>query len=351
MDKSAEIRNQVLAAVETGAPLAIRGGGSKAFYADPGPGEYLEMAGHEGIVDYDPGELVMTCRAGTRLEEIRALLAENGQHLPFEPPAFGDNATIGGTVACGFSGPRRPWAGALRDYLLGVKIINGRGEALNFGGQVMKNVAGYDVSRLMAGALGTLGVILETSFKVLPLPAKELTLEFNTGHNRAVTRMNEWSGRPLPLSAAAWQEGAMRIRLSGAASEVDSAVEKLKPENVLESAAYWSELREHRLPFFDGDLPLWRISVPPASTPWEVLGDFLLDWGGAQHWYRTQEPAGEVRRHAGAAGGHAVLFRGPPDVEKFHPLPKAAARLQQRIREAFDPHGIFNPGVTGGKDA
>lgn len=348
MDRSTEIRDQVLAALENAAPLAIRGGGSKAFYADPGAGEPLEMTGHQGIVNYDPGELVMTCRAGTRLEEVRTVLAENGQHLPFEPPAFGEIATIGGTVACGFSGPCRPWAGALRDYLLGVKIINGRGEILSFGGQVMKNVAGYDVSRLMAGARGTLGVLLETSFKVLPLPAKELTLEFNTSHNRAVTRMNEWSGQPLPLSAAAWQEGIMRIRLSGAASEVDSAAGKLKPENVLDSNAWWRDLREHSLPFFSSDLPLWRISVPPASTPWEVLGEFLVDWGGAQHWYKTQEPAEEIHRHAGAAGGHAVLFRGPPDVAKFHPLPGAAARLQERVRAAFDPQGIFNPEMAGG---
>ena len=345
MDRSTEIRDQVLAALENKTPLAIRGSGSKSFYADPGAGEALEMTGHAGIVTYDPGELIMTCRTGTRLDEVRALLAENGQHLPFEPPAFGETATIGGTVACGFSGPRRPWAGALRDYLLGVRIINGRGEILEFGGQVMKNVAGYDVSRLMAGALGTLGVILETSFKVLPLPAKELTLEFSNGHSQAVMLMNEWSGQPLPLSAAAWQEGALRIRLSGAASEVDSAVEQLKPEKVLDGNAYWDGLREHGLPFFGGDLPLWRISVPPASTPWELKGEFLIDWGGAQHWYRTQEPAADIRRHAVAAGGHAVLFRGPPDVEKFHPLPEAAARLQQRVSDAFDPQGIFNPQI------
>lgn len=348
MDRSADIRDQVLAALENATPLAIRGGSSKSFYADPGPGVALDMTGHHGIVNYDPGELVITCRAGTRLEEIRAVLADNGQHLPFEPPAFTDNATIGGTVACGFSGPRRPWAGALRDYLLGVRIINGRGETLEFGGQVMKNVAGYDVSRLMAGALGTLGVILETSFKVLPLPAKELTLEFNISHNHAVMRMNDWSGMPLPLSAAAWQEGTLRIRLSGATSEVDRAVDKLKPKNVVANNAYWQNLREQDLFFFDGNLPLWRVSVPPASAPWEVLGEFLIDWGGAQHWYRTREPAEEVRRHAVAAGGHAVLFRGPPDLERFHSLPEAAALLQQRVKAAFDPQGIFNPELAVG---
>ena len=349
MDRSTDIRAHVLAAVENTASLAIRGGGSKSFYANPGSGEKLELTGHEGIVNYDPGELIMTCRTGTRLEEVRALLAENGQHLPFEPPAYGEDATIGGTVACGFSGPRRPWAGALRDYLLGVRIINGKGEILAFGGQVMKNVAGYDVSRLMAGALGTLGVILETSFKVLPLPPKEVTLEFSTSHNHAVMQMNEWSGQSLPLSAAAWQEDTLRIRLSGAASEVDRAVEQLKPESVLNSNTYWEDLREHRLCFFDGDLPLWRISVPPASTPWEVLGKFLIDWGGAQHWYRTREPAEEIRRHAVAAGGHAVLFRGPTDVERFHPLPEAAERLQQRVKSAFDPLDIFNPEITGNR--
>ena len=352
----AELSGDICAAVhdayQRSESLYIAAGGSKRHIigreceATP-----LDVCGHRGIIDYQPDELVLCARAGTPLGVLQEALALHNQVLPFDPPLFGDRATLGGTLACNLSGPGRPWYGSIRDATLGIKLVNGKGELLEFGGKVMKNVAGYDVSRLMAGALGTLGVVLETSFKVLPLPAKELTLEFSSGHNQAVMRMNEWSGQPLPLSAAAWQDGTLRIRLSGAASEVDNAVGKLKPENVPDNNDYWSGLREHGLSFFDGNLPLWRISVPPASTPWEVLGEFLIDWGGAQHWYRTQEPAEEIRRHADAAGGHAVLFRGPPDVEKFHPLPEAAARLQQRVRDAFDPQGIFNPEIIGGGGA
>ena len=241
MDREQTILDRVRASIEARTPLSIRGGNSKKFYGGPVSGEVLDLSAHEGVIDYDPGELVITCRAGSRLEDIRQLLAENGQHLPFEPPAFGESATIGGTVACGFSGPARPWSGSLRDYLLGVKLINGKGEALSFGGQVMKNVAGYDVSRLMAGAHGTLGVLLELSFKVLPLPATTISLTFSCAQGEAIRRISGWSAQPLPLSAASWQQGQLSVRLSGATSETEKAAELMAADSASKESEHWWE--------------------------------------------------------------------------------------------------------------
>jgi glycolate oxidase FAD binding subunit len=347
MDRQETILEQVRKALEARTPLAIHGGNTKAFYGGPSNGTVLDLSGHQGVVDYDPGELVVTCRAGSKLEEIRALLSENGQHLPFEPPAFGDAATIGGTVACGFSGPRRPWAGSLRDYLLGVKIINGRGDVLRFGGQVMKNVAGYDVSRLMAGAMGTLGVLLEVSFKVLPQPARELTLSFACEQEEAIRRIAGWSAKPLPLSAASWRDNYLMVRLSGAASETEKAGDAMKPDVLSEETGHWQRLREQQDGFFTADGPTWRISVPAATPPLELKGSCLLDWGGAQRWYTGSEPADRIRAVAKAAGGYATLFRGEADAPRFQPLSPAMAQLHHRVRQAFDPHGLFNPGRMG----
>ena len=347
MDRQKEIHDQVRDAVEAQSPLAIRGGNSKQFYGHPATGQPLDLSGHHGIVDYDPGELVVTCRAGTRLSDLRALLAENGQHLPFEPPGYGAKATVGGTVACGFSGPARPWAGSLRDYLLGVKVINGHGKVLRFGGQVMKNVAGYDISRLMAGALGTLGVLLEVSFKVLPKPAMELTLAFHCDQEEALGRMGEWSGQPLPLSGACWHDGTLNVRLSGAASEVERAAGAMDPDSISGETESWLNLGEHRGPFFEAASKLWRLSVPATAGPIDLDGDCLVDWGGAQRWYSTSESAERIRNDAEQAGGHATLFRGACEAPHFHPLPPALGQLQRRIRQAFDPHGLFAPDRLG----
>ena len=341
MDHEQPILEQVRQALADTRRLRIAGGGSKAFYDGPLEGEVLDVSGHRGVLDYDPGELILHCRAGTPLEELRALLAENGQHLPFEPPAFGEAATIGGTVACGFSGPRRPWSGSLRDYLLGATLVNGHGHRLRFGGQVMKNVAGYDVSRLLAGSLGRLGVILDVSFKVLPLPATERTLEFGCGQDEAIRSIADWAAQPLPLSGAAWSQGTLTVRLSGAESEVAAAESRLAPDNATDDVTFWENLREQRLAFFHDSGPLWRLSVPAHVPPLPLAGETLLDWGGAQRWYRGPEAPQDLFDVATRVGGHARRFRGECDGPREAPLPAALDELHIRIRRAFDPAGLF----------
>ena len=343
MDQQDLIVTQVEAALDDRRPLAIHGGNSKAFYGYPAQGDSLDVSGHSGVVEYDPGELVITCRAGSLLADIRSTLKENGQHLPFEPPAFGERATIGGTVACGFSGPRRPWSGSLRDYLLGVKLVNGSGVVAQYGGQVMKNVAGYDVSRLVAGSMGTLGVVLEVSFKVLPVPARELTLGFECDQAEAIRRINEWAGQPLPLSGAFWSNGRLQVRLSGAESETGRAAQRLQADYVSEDSQAWLELREQQSEFFTAPGDLWRLSLPPAMEPLELGGDCLVDWGGAQRWVRSPLPAEKIREQAARSGGHATLFKGNGNGERFQRFLSIFLKLHKRIKQAFDPHGLFNP--------
>ena len=343
MDRQESIVKKVKTALDQRSALAIHGGNTKAFYGYPVQGEPLDISGHSGVVEYDPGELVITCRAGSRLADIKALLADNGQHLPFEPPAFGEQATIGGTVACGFSGPRRPWSGSLRDYLLGVTMVNASGQIVRYGGQVMKNVAGYDVSRLVAGSMGTLGVLLEVSFKVLPMPARELTLSFECDQAEAIRRVNRWSGQPVPLSGASWWRGILQLRLSGAVSETGRAADRLQAVRVCEDTRFWDDLREQQSGFFREPGNLWRLSLPPATEPVDLGSDCLVDWGGAQRWYQTPMPEDEIRDLAARNGGHATLFRGDAHCERFHPLPPAMQRMHRRIKQAFDPDGLFSP--------
>lgn len=335
--------------------LRIRGGGTKDFYgaASPAGAEVLDVSAHAGVVAYEPKELVLTVRAGTRLAQVERVLAGERQMLPFEPPYFGNfdpadasrsPATIGGVVAAGLSGPRRPYAGAVRDFVLGVRIVNGRGEDLAFGGRVIKNVAGYDLSRLMAGALGTLGVITEISFKVLPKPGAEATLVFELDQAAAIEQVNRWAGQPLPLSATAWQDGVLRVRLSGAPAAVDAARAKLGGA-AADGAAYWDDLREQRLPFFAGEAALWRVSVPQTAEPLLPGRPQLVEWGGGVRWLRGDAEPLEVRTAAERAGGHATLFRGGDKaVGVFHPLPPALAKIHRRLKAAFDPEGILNPG-------
>jgi glycolate oxidase FAD binding subunit len=327
------------------APLAIRGGGTKDFYGAAPKGEPLPLAGYAGIVAYEPRELVLVVKAGTRVADVEAALAAEGQMLAFEPPRFGEAATIGGTVACNLSGPRRPYAGAARDFVLGARIVNGKGEDLSFGGRVIKNVAGYDVSRLMAGALGTLGILTELSFKVLPRPPAEATLAFEMDEARMIETVNRWAGQPLPLSATAWEAGVLRVRLAGAASAVAAARAKLGGTEVADGPAWWESLREHRLPFFAGDRPLWRLSVAQTAAPLAAGHPQLIEWGGGLRWVGGALQTARARELATGAKGHATLFRGGERAAGvFHPLAPALAKIHRRLKDAFDPAGILNPG-------
>ncbi|TPQ28122.1 glycolate oxidase subunit GlcE [Methylomonas koyamae] len=343
-DISAELREHIERAAATNTPLRIVGGNSKAFYTGPAADvELLEVAGHTGIIGYEPSELVVTVRAGTRLAELEAALAGHGQMLGFEPPYFGADATIGGTLACGFSGPRRPFAGSARDFVLGCQIVNGLGEELNFGGQVIKNVAGFDVSRLMVGALGSLGLLLQCSLRVLPRPETETTVTFAPAEAAAAIEfMNRLAGRPWPLSALAYAGGRVRARLSGASAAVSAAATKIGGDIDADGDAFWQDLREQRLPFFQQPGNLWRIAMAPAASQPQLAGDWLLDWGGAQRWLRTGESAAAVHRACAAAGAQARLFRGEAGADRQRIAPELAA-LQRRVRQAFDPLGLFVP--------
>jgi glycolate oxidase FAD binding subunit len=328
-------------------PLCIRGGGTKDFYGGPVHGYKLNMGDYRGIVAYEPTELVITARAGTPLAEIEAALLEEDQMLAFEPPYFGEGTTLGGCVAAGLSGPRRPYAGAVRDFVLGVRILDGKGDDLRFGGQVMKNVAGYDVSRLMAGSLGTLGVLLEVSLKVLPLPASENTLLLKCGEAEAISLMNRWAAQPLPITATAYRDGDLGVRLSGARVAVDAAAGRLGGAPVASTQAirFWTGIREHADPFFAGSEPLWRLSVSSTTPPLDLPGRQLIEWGGALRWLRSAADAKIIRDAAARSGGHATLFRGG-DRSKgvFHPLAPALMKLHRNLKQAFDPAGVLNPG-------
>jgi len=421
-----QIIERIRAAHADGTPLVIQGGGSKGFYGNAVEGEILDTRPLSGVVEYQPKELVLTARAGTPLADIEALLAEQNQMLAFEPPHFGErplieplairlspqagkslvipnplpqagegasdglrapkpiHATLGGCIASGLSGPRRPYAGAARDFVLGVRIVDGTGQALRFGGQVIKNVAGYDVSRLMVGALGTLGLITEVSLKVLPKPAAETTLQFELDEAAAILKMNQWAGQPLPLSASSWHAGLLSVRLSGAASAVQAAQTRLGGEVSKDAAAFWQRLRDQATPFFD-KRPLWRLAVKPTTPPLSLGDAQWIEWGGAVRWIAADLSAATLREVAKAAGGHATLFRGeapPPQPSPsiglgpalspspaggrgrgegngegaivapkpinastvFAPLSPALATLHRNLKQRFDPKGILNRG-------
>lgn len=323
--------------------LRIQGGGTKSFYGRATAGEVLSTTAHRGIVDYEPSELVVTARSGTPLAQIEDTLAEHGQMLPFEPPRFGDAATIGGVIAAGLSGPRRPYAGAARDAVLGCEIINGFGEHLAFGGQVMKNVAGYDISRLMVGALGTLGVITQVSMKVVPRPVAEATLAFDYSQGEAIEAMNRWAGRPLPVSATCYDGQRLYLRLAGARTGVDSAAGELGGEAVADPD-FWPRVRDQQHPFFRDAPAVWRLSVPPATGPLDLPGATFLEWNGGLRWVATDAPARVLRDAAAAVGGHAIQFWGHDEDDVFHPLDNAKLALHRNLKRAFDPCGVLNPG-------
>jgi glycolate oxidase FAD binding subunit len=345
-DRSAEIAAQVRDAFRWGRGLRLRGGDTRAFLGRVVAGEVLNLGGHRGIVDYAPAELVVTARAGTPLLELERVLQAEGQMLGFEPPRFGLTSTLGGAIATGLAGPRRPFAGAARDAVLGVRCVDGTGTELAFGGRVMKNVAGYDLARLMCGAHGTLGVLLDVSLKLLPVPPCESTCVFEMDAAQAVAAMNRHAATALPLSGAAWAEGRLRLRLAGAEAAVRAAARALGGE-VDEDGGWWRALRDHRLPFFRGATRLWRIALPSTAPALALGGEELIDWCGGQRWLASIDPgdAPVVRARAAALGGHATLYRGAgPDEEVFHPPAPALHALQRALRLRFDPKRILNPG-------
>ncbi len=346
----AGLRERIRAAHASATVLCVRGGGSKDFYGEAPRGEVLDTRSYTGIVSYEPTELVITVRCGTPLAELRNVLAEKGQMLAFEPPAFGAAATLGGTIATGLSGPRRVAAGAARDFVLGVAMLDGRGDWLEFGGQVMKNVAGYDVSRVLCGSLGILGVITEVSLKVLPVPAAETSVVIDANEAESIRLAHGWAGRPLPVSATSWQDGVLRVRFSGAVAAVAQAVRGFadahgaRVTDPTEATRHWEAIREQTAPFFSGDEALWRIAVPDTAAPLGLPGATLIEWGGALRWLRAGAPASVIRSAARAAGGHATAFRGDRAAGVFEALPAPLAAIHRRLKARFDPAGILNPG-------
>ena len=340
------LHERIVAAHHAGTPLRIHGNGTKDFYGAALRGEPLDTRGHRGIVEYEPSELVLTARCGTPLAEIADALAKHGQFLAFEPPAFGGDPTIGGIVAAGLSGPRRAQVGAVRDFVLGTQLLTAEGEVLRFGGQVMKNVAGFDVSRLLCGSLGILGLITEVSIKVLPLPKQEVTLRLAMSAAEALASFNRWRGQPLPISAGSWFEGMTLVRLSGAPDALAAARARIGGEPLPddEATAWWTGVRNQTHRFFADAATVWRLSVPATAPLMAMPGSLALEWNGALRWQTTHLPAAEVQRLAAAAGGSAMQWRGAPPGGMFPPLSPAVHAIHRKLKERFDPRGIFNPG-------
>ena len=371
-DLTATLAARVQTAAADGTALRLRGGGSKDFYGQDLAGEVLDMSVHAGVISYEPSELVVTARGGTPLAELEALLASQGQCLPFEPPHFGPHATVGGMVASGLNGPARASVGAVRDYLLGAVLLNGKGECLTFGGQVMKNVAGYDVSRLMAGALGTLGALLEVSLKVLPVAPGEATLMFSLPQQQALDLLNRWGGQPLPLNASCWvrddttspAQDFLFVRLRGAVAAIEAACPRMMADvqalggqaarmDAAQAAGDWNACREQTLPFFTQPPSpkscLWRLSLPQTASALDLPFPQLIEWHGGLRWMWAPATAVELLRQvAKKAGGHATLFRRgagtPAELPIFTPLQPVQLRLQRELKRQFDPAGVFNRG-------
>ena len=360
-DVISSISAQVRAAAAAGTTLRLRGGGSKDFYGELLQGDILDTAPLNGVVSYEPSELVVTALAGTPLTELEALLLAQGQCLPFEPPHFNPNSTnstVGGMVAAGLSGPARASVGAVRDYVLGVKLINGKGEHLTFGGQVMKNVAGYDVSRLMVGSMGTLGLLTEVSLKVLPIAPLEATLRFEMSQAEALTQLNRWGGQPLPLNASCWLEesgkGTLYLRLRGAVAAVEAACVKLGGQRISgpQAAADWQLCRDQQLPWFKARTDtqdLWRLSVPQTTPPLDLPDSPLIEWHGGQRWVRADAQQGQrLRELTASVGGNATLFiaaraHKQGSIPRFDTLKPPLDRIHRELKREFDPSGIFNP--------
>ena len=342
-DLTESLQEQVKDAYYSSRTLKIQGSNSKAFMGHDVSGELISSTAHTGIVHYEPTELVITARCGTPLKQIEKILSEHRQILAFEPPCFGEQATLGGTIACGLSGPGRIKFGAARDFVLGTRLINGQGDAMHFGGEVMKNVAGYDVSRLQTGAMGTLGLLLEVSLKVLPKDEYTHTLVRNLSQKEAWEEMSHCA--ELPVSATAYVDKQLFIRLSGTENTIKKVTRKIGGDLLENDASFWLNIREHQHSFFKDAETLWRISVPPATPPIDLPGKWLLEWNGAQRWLSTDINGQHIRDLIEPISGHATCYRSKTTKHDiFHPLPDPLMKLHQKIKHAFDPNNIFNPG-------
>jgi len=339
-----DIKAQVLEAYKNHRALQIQAGETKHFYGRNINGEPLSLLKHTGITEYEPSELFITSHSGTPLIEIEQAIEKHNQMLPFEPPYFGSTATVGGMVAAGLSGPRRASAGAVRDCILGVDIINGKGEYLHFGGKVMKNVAGYDVSRLMCGALGTLGVLMSITLRLAPMPPCEQTIAISLNPNDAIQKMNEWANTAMPISASFYDGNDLYVRLSGSLSTTQACIDIIGGECIDWSDIFWKNIREHAHDFFITDLPLWRISVPPNTPPLKLSGSYVMEWNGGLRWYATEDNAEYLRAEVESVSGHACVFRGNNTEQVFHPLSDVSMKIHRKLKHAFDPAGILNPG-------
>ncbi len=343
-DDAEALAAQVREAAARGAPLRIAGGDTKRFYGRSVTGDTVSIRSHRGVLRHDPAELVITARGGTPLEELESCLASAGQRLPFEPPHFGPDATLGGAVAAGLAGPARAWSGPLRDYVLGARVLTGDGRVLRFGGEVMKNVAGYDLARVMAGSLGILGILLDVSLKVLPRPPAERTLALEQSEADALERLAKLACTALPLSAGSWVDGRLYLRFEGSQRTLAAVAGRVGGEPLADGPSFWAALREQSHEFYAGPAPLWRVTLPPAAPALPLDGPALLEWNGQQRWYRA-EPQAPVSEAAATSGGHATLFRNAaPGQEVFPPLPGPLLRLHRGLKRVFDPAGILNPG-------
>ncbi len=342
-DATPELIERVHDATANGTPLRIVGGDTKRFLGRAVPGTELHTSGHAGIVSYDPAELVITARAGTPLREVEAALTAQRQRLPFEPPSFGESATVGGTVACGLAGPARVASGPLRDHVLGVRVLTGDGRVLRFGGEVMKNVAGYDVARTMVGAFGTFGMLLDVSIKVLPCPPASRTLSLERNAEEAMLELGRLAGTAMPLTASCWCRGSLALRFEGTERTLDDVQRRVGGTPVEDGADLWRSIREHTHPFFTTRVPLWRLHVPPAASALPLQGEPLIEWNGLQRWYALDSDA--VFDAAAVAGGHATLFRHDDVADTVFARPaEALMRLHGSLKKIFDPAGVLNPG-------
>lgn len=355
-DVSQQLIDQVKTAIADKTSVRIQGGGTKSGLgrAVDSTTQLISTSEHSGVVQYKPVELIMTVRGGTTLAEIDSELAKNKQMLACDPRRFGGQATIAGSLAANQSGHARPWFGSLRDHVLGIKLINGQAEHCRFGGQVMKNVAGYDVARLQAGAMGAFGLISEVSFKVLPKPEMCVSMSLETGASEAIALMNKLSGTSKPITAVSWVDGTVYFRLEGPSKAVEATTKQWQSKHGLAilddstASILWESLREHEHDFFAGtekEKSLWKFSVNAAADHISQDAAWAFDWCGSQRWLVGEFSLEELAEHAYKMGGEVQLYSGG-DRQQELSIPRSAAvkQLMQNLKNSFDPENIFNSG-------